>query len=161
MRSSDNISRDVIAKYASSKAIISLLFLFGIYPILAASWYSPTEPILYHVIHHGIFRAYATIVGSIFALILLPMLLRALWQVLFDGLRAIWIVNGTLVYMNRHFFSVKCAEIISVSTGLIDRYGQIGLILRLRSGQEKLLPARLLSEPANVIADRLKDKLGC
>ena len=105
------MSKEVIASYSAVKAFPVLAFFGGAYLILSIGWYSPTENIWDHAFRHGPFRAYTLVIGSSVGLLLLPILLRALWQISFGRLRALWIEGDWLVYMNQRFVSIQRANI--------------------------------------------------
>lgn len=151
--------RDVVGSYSYWKSlpILSLFFLMA--AVLISGWYSPKEDFISHIFHHGIYRPYATIVGTGFFLILLPRLLMVLNQVLFDHMRAVWIEDNCLVYLNKRHFMVRGIDISSISVEPFGRYKQTGITVRLKNGGQRILPTGTLSERADVILDRIKASL--
>ena len=90
--------------------------------------------------------------GSIFALAFIALTLN---RVTLDGGRAIWIENGSVIYMHPLNVREKCQDILGVLPGTFGPSNSPGILLRMKNGREKFIPTHLLSEPQDVIIAKL------
>jgi hypothetical protein len=81
------------------------------------------------------------------------------WQVIADERRAIWIEDGKLIHLHKRYQSADRDDIEEVSTGTFGIFNRPAVIVRMREGKRMEIPVYLLSEPADVIVARLKEKL--
>jgi hypothetical protein len=144
----------VIAKYSLLKSLWPLAVIAIIYGILIYGWSSSNGGDGFLVTRHNFYSVYALIGGSLFALVLLRYLIGFLNQLFFDSQVAIWIQDAKLYHLNKPV--VRCSEIRAVKAGTAGAYSSSVIILQTKAGEEKVLPAGLLTDSADVVAERLR-----
>lgn len=108
----------------------------------------------------GIYIIPALVLAWLSVPLALAALLAGVWQLIFDGRRAVWIEQGTLIFLRKWIFAVECNKIERVSAGTIKRYKNEAVILQLRGGTQKEIPTGSLVESREVIISRLCEVLG-
>lgn len=80
-------------------------------------------------------------------------------QIVFDAGLALWVETGHLVYLNRIFFVVECSAVQGLSTSSIGLFNRPQIVLHMRDGTTKAIPAAGLAEPIDVVLSRLRAEL--
>jgi hypothetical protein len=156
--------RKVIATYSFWRCLPILTFLLLVTAVGVSAWYSPNESVTANLFHHGIVRPYFMIGGTLSYIVMLPKIFAFIRQLVFDRMRAIWIEDGSLIYMNAQFFKIDVSDIAAIdvesfSVGTFIHIDESGVLLRLKNGGRKIFPTGALSESADVISRRLIQSL--
>lgn len=157
--SSGTQSETVIATFSALRIGFVLLVYFAMAGILIFAWLGPSEGTIDRVFHHGMYRAYATVVGTAAYLYFVPKLLSLLKLILFEKSKALWLEGCQLVYLSKRFFCVAHADVECVR---IKEFGpgsrkMVGISILLKNGTERVLPTATLSEAAEIIFKRVED----
>lgn len=99
-------------------------------------------------------------IGWVGVVFLLRLWFAAVTQLLLHAGAALWIADGELIFLTRHYLSVDCNEIATVSETTYGALGAKGIVVCLRNGLTRVVPAGSLAEPSATIVLRLKEKLG-
>jgi hypothetical protein len=83
------------------------------------------------------------------------LLIATIVQLILNHGRAIWIESGELIYLNRLFFVVDCAEIEAFSEGRSGMFQERQIFVTLKDGSKKGMPAGAFTEPVDVVIAKL------
>jgi hypothetical protein len=147
--------RETIAVYSAWTSFPAMLVLLGFALVFIYGWFD-IEIKRTGFFGGGIYATYALTIGSIFYVLLLPLLWKILRQMVFDGRRVIWIEDGCLVYLGPDYLTVPCSDISTLSLSYNSR-NQEGVELVLSDGNKKFLPTGGLASSGDVIGKRLRE----
>jgi len=148
--------REVVATYSFRKAFSALLVPLFFGCIFLFGWYDfATDPAGFS--HFGVYSTYALFFCSVCYLLWLPQIVWSFQQIFFDKKSAVWIESGNLIFMNPHFFKVRCSDVVSISLEQFGRYKQSGITILLKDGRKKVVPTGLLTVPIDKIVNRLRE----
>lgn len=80
-------------------------------------------------------------------------------RVVFENGRAVWVENGTLVFLHRWALSARCREIDAISSGRYGRFDRLDIFLQMKDGTQKIIPAESMTEPSDLIIARIKEAI--
>jgi hypothetical protein len=106
----------------------------------------------------GMFRYVCAIIARACGALLIIRQITILKQIIMHRSSALWTAHDTLFYLNIYwdviYRSVPLSEIVDfkIQSGFAAR---AGIVMRLRSGQQRVISTWLLSEPADVVMSRL------
>ena len=104
-----------------------------------------------------------TLIGIAFGLLGIWAQLQLLWQLIVRRGRAVWIADGQLCFFNNYayvvFQRVPMQDIDHLSTIPAQPLRSSAVVLHLKNGERKYIPAQLLTETAAAFMPRLSAAL--
>lgn len=108
----------------------------------------------------GMFRYDFAVVAWILGVVLIVRQLTILNQIIFRKSEAVWAARGKIFYLNVYwnifYRAVPCSDIEGFDVTTKGDFRSRGIVIRLRSGREKVVTTWLLSESPDVILRRLR-----
>ena len=141
---------DALTRVAVLVSPILLLYILSVYEFREHGWsYVTDRPLLLpiFVIAH---------VGGLLVLLMTGVVIK---RIAFENGRAVWIENGTVIFLHEWNIAARCHDIVNVFGGTSGRFNQRSIILQLSNGTTKAIPVSSLIEPEHEIIARLKSAI--
>jgi hypothetical protein len=127
--------------------------------LVAAVSYTPDGRIVEHILSPGPLMYPVGLFAAIICSFTLYLCILAVIRIIFQEGKGLWIAGGKIIYMSRLLLSVRLEDVDEIRLGTYGRYKRPGIVLRLRSGRQKIIPSLPLIEPSDVVIARLKEVL--
>lgn len=126
--------REILAKF-TVWALPALLCMVGASGFIVYQWIDVVNAAL---LSRPYYPGNGLIYVTILLIVFIPILYAGIRQVLFDGRRAIWVQDGDVIYLDRRYFCVACANIAAMTMAYNNR-NQEGIEMTLKDGTKKFL----------------------
>lgn len=152
----------VIACYAKGRTAVYLIGLLILCVLLYSTALLPPEGVSLkeYLDSKGLFRFKFLVVGWICTVPLLVRVFVIAYQLVFRHSQAVWLAQGKVFYLNIYwnflYSAVAVSDIEDFAMKMRGGPAARGIVLRLRSGQERVVSTWLLSEAPDVILSRLR-----
>jgi hypothetical protein len=156
----DQSKKITIARFSGPKAVLGIVIgLSLVIACLAYTFYSPDGELISSIRAHGVVWLYLLPLCWLCGAVLIILFAALMRQMLFDDLRAIWIEGGAVIYLDKRWFSVACAEIHDIHLGTFGRMKFRGIVLELGNGTSKSIPLGIVGEPGATVVARLHETI--
>lgn len=123
----------------------------------AAILYSPDGHILKHILSISPFMYPVGVFSAVGCLWGLYISFCVMEKILFEDGAALWIDNGTITYISKFLLSARLSDVVEIRMGTYGQFERPGVVLKMKSGREKIFPSLALVEPSDSIITRLKE----
>ena len=156
----------VIAHFARGRSIAYVIGWFIACALLySVTLYHPAGiPLKEYLDSKGLFRYDFAVIAWILGALLIVRQLTILNQLILRKSEAVWATRGKIFYLNAYwnilYRAVPCSDIEGFDVTTKGDFGSRGIVIRLRSGRERVVTTWLLSESTDMILSRLRAACG-
>ena len=151
----------VIARFSKSKVLGPLIGGYaGTAAIAYFTFLEFTSPTYVDRLRSGApYLLYSIPIAAVAGIFLFLLLTALFWQIVVSNCEALWIDGNKIVYLSKYFIEVRRDDVRSINLGVYGRWNRAAIIITLQNGRDAVIPVGVLSEPAHVVASRLKSSL--